>query len=217
MAENIRIEKITDMVHKGMVVADIGTDHAFLPILLVRNGISEKVYACDIARGPLQAADQNIRRAGYQDQITTILTDGLKDVPEDVSCVVIAGMGKTTAVGILERAMERLPVFQQIIVEVNRDTIAMRRWISDHGFTIADEMHVEDRGHDYVTIDFNTAPHEPYTLQEVVLGPVLMKQKSPAYLRYLQARKAKLEQIMSVSNNPKQDLIDELAVLRQFL
>lgn len=217
MAENIRIEKITDMVHKGMIVADIGTDHAFLPILLVRNGISEKVYACDIAQGPLQAAEKNIEKAGFQDQITTILTDGLAGVPEDVSCIVIAGMGKVTAVGILERSMDRLSAFEQIIVEVNRDTIPMRRWISEHGFTIADEMHVQDRGHDYVTIDFNTDPHEPYSEQEMILGPVLMKRKSPAYMKYLQARKDKLEHILSVSNHPKQDMMDELSVIRQFI
>lgn len=205
------------MVKKGMITADIGTDHAFLPIMLVENGTCEKVYACDVAKGPLQAAKANIAARGLSLTITTILTDGLCDVPEDTQCVVIAGMGYQTAKGILERAQARLDDLQQIIVEVNRDTVSMRRWISEHGYTIVNETYVYDRGHDYVTIDFNTQKHEPYSTQDLYLGPVLKKTGKDEYADFLKRRAEKIRYILSVSANGNPSLTEELSIIESFL
>lgn len=205
------------MVKKGMITADIGTDHAFLPIMLVENGTCEKVYACDVAKGPLQAAKANIAARGLSLTITTILTDGLCDVPEDTQCVVIAGMGYQTAKGILERAQARLDDLQQIIVEVNRDTVSMRRWISEHGYTIVNETYVYDRGHDYVTIDFNTQKHEPYSIQDLYLGPVLKKTGKDEYADFLKRRAEKIRYILSVSANGNPSLTEELSIIESFL
>lgn len=205
------------MVKKGMITADIGTDHAFLPIMLVENGTCEKVYACDVAKGPLQAAKANIAARGLSLTITTILTDGLCDVPEDTQCVVIAGMGYQTAKGILERAQARLDDLQQIIVEVNRDTVSMRRWISEHGYTIVNETYVYDRGHDYVTIDFNTQKHEPYSTQDLYLGPVLTKTGKDEYADFLKRRAEKIRYILSVSANGNPSLTEELSIIESFL
>lgn len=205
------------MVKKGMITADIGTDHAFLPIMLVENGTCEKVYACDVAKGPLQAAKANIAARGLSLTITTILTDGLCDVPEDTQCVVIAGMGYQTAKGILERAQARLDDLQQIIVEVNRDTVSMRRWISEHGYTIVNETYVYDRGHDYVTIDFNTQKHEPYSTQNLYLGPVLKKTGKDEYADFLKRRAEKIRYILSVSANGNPSLTEELSIIESFL
>lgn len=208
---NRRLEKIASMVQKGMITADIGTDHAFLPIMLVQEGICEKVYACDVAKGPLQAARDHIASAHLSSCITTILTDGLKDVPMDTKCVVIAGMGYQTARGILEREMKRLYDLKQIIVEVNRDTVSMRRWISDHGFTIVNETHVYDRGHDYVTIDFNTKPHAPYSLEDLIAGPILKSSKDEEYMAYMKRRADKISHILSVSDHDS--LKEELSII----
>lgn len=213
MKENLRLKKIAEMVQKGMIVADIGTDHAFLPVMLVRDGISSKVYACDIAKGPLKAAKETIENAGLTDNISTILCDGLNDVPEDVNCIVIAGMGFVTASGILERGIKRLDNMKQIIVEVNRDTVSMRRWISEHGFTITDEVYVNDRNHDYISISFNTSMHRPYSEEECILGPVLFSRKEKNYMEYLNRRICKIEHILSVSGNENELLKKELSIL----
>lgn len=214
MKENLRLKKIAEMVQKGMIVADIGTDHAFLPVMLVRDGISNKVYACDIAEGPLQAAKETIEKARLSDHISTILCDGLNDVPEDVNCIVIAGMGFVTASGILERGMDRLDSMKQIIVEVNRDTVSMRKWISAHGFTIMDEVYVNERNHDYVSISFNTSQHKPYSDEECILGPVLFSKNEKDYMEYLKRRICKIEHILSVSGNGNELLEKELSILR---
>lgn len=214
--KNIRIETIADMVKKSMVVADIGTDHAFLPVLLVKNHICEKCYACDISKGPLKSASANIQAAGLSDQIPVILSDGLEHVPSDANAIVIAGMGFQTAVHILENDLNRLEQFQQIIVEVNRDTISMRRWINNHHYTIDDERYVRERNHDYICLSFTTRYHLEYTDAELVLGPVFMQEYDPDYIAYLKRRKAKLEEIRKASNGHMphaSDINNEYAIL----
>ncbi len=218
--KNIRIEKIADMVRKGMIVADIGTDHAFLPVLLIRNKKCRKVYACDIGEGPLRAAEKTIAEAGMQDNIFPVLSDGFENVPEDANGCVIAGMGYLTAAAILEAAYPRLGKMKQILVEINRDTIQMRKWISDHNMRIDDEAYINDRGHDYVILSFTAKKAPSLTKRELFLGPVLMEQKDPAYIQYCAMRKKKIETILinSKGESDKADaLAEELVVLNEFL
>ena len=66
---NQRVLQIAEMIRAGMVVADIGTDHAQLPLWLLEHGKAEKAYACDVARGPLDMARKNIAARGYSEQI----------------------------------------------------------------------------------------------------------------------------------------------------
>ena len=101
-------------------------------------------------------------------------------------------------------------------MEVNRDTVSMRRWISDHGYTIVNETYVNDRGHDYVTIDFNTEKHEPYRIQDLVLGPVLKTEGKQEYAEFLKRRAEKIRHILSVSENGNPSLKEELSILDSF-
>lgn len=187
------------MVMKGVTAADIGTDHAFLPILLIQHHICSKVYACDVAEGPLCAAKENIQKAGLDNEIVTILSDGLHNVPEDADACIIAGMGCLNAVQILEAASHRIQNMKQIIVEVNRDTAKMREWISSHHYTIMDEIYVNERNHDYIVIAFLPQEHAQYTKEEILLGPVLMQRREPAYLDYCQRTRTKIDHILQQS------------------
>ncbi len=192
---NLRIEKIADMVNQGVIAADIGTDHAFLPILLIQKNKAEKVYACDISEGPLLAAQRNIARYGYTEKIPTILCNGFEGIPDDIECAVIAGMGYYTAAMILENAMGRLSKLKQIIVEVNRNTADMRRWISDHHFTIDQEVLITDRGFDYIAFSFHTAYHEPLSEEEILCGTELLR-KQEGYIDYCQRQIDQIEMIL---------------------
>ena len=191
-----RIEVLAEMVNEGAVVADIGTDHAFLPILLRRSGRAEKVYACDVRSGPLLAAKKNIEKAKVSG-IETILSDGFANVPADAKTAVIAGMGYFTAVKILEDASARLGDFDQIIVEVNREEERMRSWISEHCFTILDERCVYEKGFDYVCISFAALQHAPYSREEILLGPMLLKKKEAAFLAMCERKRQLILDILS--------------------
>ena len=104
---------------QGNFICDVGTDHAFLPIYLVQNRIAEKAIASDVRKGPLQAAEQNILKAGLSDKIQTILSDGLQNVPsEGLTDISIAGMGGETIIHILENCPFSLKNINLILKEI---------------------------------------------------------------------------------------------------
>ena len=202
---NVRMQKIAELVKKDSITADIGTDHAYLPVLLVEKGICRKVYACDIGEGPLKSAYETVHEHGLEENIELILSDGFDHVPDDIDCAVIAGMGYYTAAEILDKAAERLPSLKQIIVEVNRNVEMMRRWISDHHFTITNEIAVEDRGFDYIVIVFNTEYHETLTEEEILCGPVLKRNMDESYIRYVNRRIRMIDEILKVSRKEERN------------
>ena len=104
-----RLKCVASLVNKGARVADIGTDHAYLPIYLVQNGISNKVYACDVRKEPLRRAQLHIDEYGLSDKITTQLCDGLKGINKgDVDTVTICGMGGKLMKSILQAGIDKL-------------------------------------------------------------------------------------------------------------
>jgi len=197
-----RIRAIAQMVPDHAILADIGTDHGYLPILLAEAGTVQHAYACDVAEGPLQQAEANICAKGLTESIQTIRSNGLDQVPMDATCAVLAGMGYHTAVGILERAMERLDRLDLILVQINADVPMLRKWISDHHFTILKERTVEDRGKYYTAIGFNTAAHAPYTEAECYAGVPSAIEDREAYLASVKERIRKIEQILKQGGDP---------------
>ncbi|MCH3961209.1 MAG: class I SAM-dependent methyltransferase [Solobacterium sp.] len=220
---NIRLNEIAKMVKKGVRAADIGTDHALLPILLIQKKTCCKVYACDIAPGPLQAAKDNIAKAGLSSCIETILSDGLQNVPSDADACIIAGMGGMNAIEIMNHAGERIAQMKQIIIEANRDTYKVREWISEHQYTIEDEIYINDRHHDYTVISFASKRHDPYSREELILGPVLIKKKDPAYLLYCTKQEKKIEKIiggikqLKADGSGSEELQRDLMIYKEYL
>ena len=102
---NKRLELCAQMVRKGKRIADIGTDHAYLPVWLVRAGFASFALACDIKAEPLKAGELTIKKYHAEDMVKTRLCDGLRDVKEnEVDDIIIAGMGGETIVHILSDA-----------------------------------------------------------------------------------------------------------------
>ena len=190
-----RLQTIFDLLNEGMVVADIGTDHAFLPIELINSNKAKHVYACDVALGPLNIAKENIKQYGLSDKITTIKTDGIKDVPSECEAIVIAGMGYHTAKQILLDSYDKLKDYKQIIVQINNDVELLRQWISDNNFTIENERMVKVK-HFYTIIEFNTKYHEKYDEDSIMFGPKLLESKNKVFIEYLNYKLDKYNEIL---------------------
>jgi len=179
-----RLQTIFNIISDCDVLADIGTDHALLPIELIKEEKVKKVYAADIAIGPLENAKKNIKLNKMEDKIIPILSDGINDIPDDCDTVVVSGLGYHTCVDILQDNFERLYKFKQIVVQINKDSELLRRWISDHHFTIVDEEIVYE-GLYYQVIVFNTNFSDGYSDLEINLGPILMKKNSKLFKEFL--------------------------------
>ncbi len=209
-----RIDCIANMIKPVDVMADIGTDHAYLPILLVQTGRVKRAYACDVTKGPLSIAQEHIAQENLSQQIEAVLSDGFQHVPNDAQCAVIAGMGCHTILSILEAAMDRLPAFSQIVVQSNNDVPLLRQWISAHHFTIQEEAVVEEKGHDYIVIAFDCAPHEAYKEEELLLGPCLIQNPTEEFRAYCQRQRDKLDFIFS--KRPADQVDEELKKKREW-
>lgn len=215
---NQRIEQIAEMVKKSAVVADIGTDHALLPVRLIQNQTAEKVYACDNKEGPLKSAIHTIRNYQMDQKIIPILSDGFANVPDDTKTVVIAGMGYYTVESILENGRKRLPAFQQIVIQVNDNVSFLRKWISDHQYFIDDEKLIEDRSHSYIAISFTAHQGNRLSEEEIYLGPVLMRKKDPGYIQYCKRQKEIKSKLVSCKKDgdpAKNTMQKEIAMLEK--
>jgi len=212
-----RLKTLSKLVPEGTVACDIGTDHAYLPCELIKRGICQKVYACDIAKGPLKQAEKTISEAGCNAQIKTILCPGFSKVPEDANCMIIAGMGWKTIETILENDVVRLNQFDVIILQSNRDVHLLREWISSHHMTIIDEKVVEDAGKTYEIVCMTTQKHEHYSDLEIKYGPILLARRDQEFLEYLDRRILKNEQIASKVTDEikKAQLLNEAEEMKQ--
>lgn len=154
-----RLKCVASLVNKGARVADIGTDHAYLPIYLVQNGISNKVYACDVRKEPLRRAKLHIDEYGLSDKITTQLCDGLKGINKgDVDTVTICGMGGKLMKNILKAGIDKLGDNTQLVLSAQSELKDFRKYLLETGIDIKSEHMLLEDGKYYFIFDcvYNT-------------------------------------------------------------
>ena len=150
---DLRLAVAASFGRPGKRVADIGTDHASLPIFLVGNGVTDSALACDINIGPLNAAKRNIEAAGLSDKINTKLTDGREGIsdfkPEDIY---ILGMGGELIWRIIENSELPRNEGVRLILQPMTHAHDLRQGLYDNGFNIVDETLTRDRERVYQII-----------------------------------------------------------------
>lgn len=147
-----RLYTVSTLVPKGARVADIGTDHGHLPIYLINKEISPFCIACDIREKPLLSAKSNIEKTGTE-KIELRLGDGLNPVsPDEVDCIVIAGMGGEVISSIIEKADWLKDEKYTLVLQPMTSADALRRYLYENGFEIEREIAVRDAGRIYAVL-----------------------------------------------------------------
>jgi tRNA (adenine22-N1)-methyltransferase len=209
-----RLQKIVSLVH-GNVLADIGCDHAYIAINSVLSGKVNKAYACDIAEGPLNNARTMVDKAGVQDKVILRLQNGIENLPEDVDCIVIAGMGALTVIDILESGHSYLQKDCFLILSVHKDADKLRSFLSQNGYCIEKEYIVKEDGHFYpiVCCRYTTADQK-LDESEILYGKNVVKDDD--YKSFIHHEKTKWEAILSRMPDTKGDSIrNRLLILEQ--
>lgn len=153
MLNDKRLLKCADMVSGKGAVCDVGTDHAYLPVYLVKNDLCPYAVAGDIADGPLEAASATVNREGLSALISVVKSDGLRNIsPEGITDVVIAGMGAETISSIIEAA-PWLHNGVNLILQPMTKVPYMRRWLYDSGYEIIKEEAVCDGEYIYTVMN----------------------------------------------------------------
>ncbi len=148
-----RLSAVAAMVSDGGVFADCGTDHAYIPIYLIKNGISQRGYASDINKGPLNSAKTNIENEGLGDKIQTVLTDGLDGYNDTaITDIIIAGMGGELIMKIIDRSALVRTAKPYLILQPMSHEDKLRVYLNSHGFETSDERIVSEGDKLYVVI-----------------------------------------------------------------
>ena len=143
-----RLLAIANEIKKGSIVLDVGTDHAFLPIYLIKNKICKSVIASDISENALKGAESNIKKAKVKN-IKLVLSDGLNNIEDNYDTLVISGMGSRSIIKILNN--KKLP--SNIILSSQSDLYLLRSFMNKIGYKINKEIAVLDNKY-YVIINY---------------------------------------------------------------
>lgn len=144
-----RLQAVADLVPKGCHFADIGTDHAYLPVWLLQNGVVDRAIAGDIRQGPLDHARATAQRYGCTEQLSFRLSDGLGGLEaHEADCIAIAGMGGEAIISILSAApWTRENV--RLILQPQSNLPELRRWLTKNDYRIMQEQCLYEEGHWY--------------------------------------------------------------------
>ena len=167
-----RLEACASFVRAGRIPADIGTDHAYLPIWLVSSGKHPRAYASDINEEPVRLATANIARYGLTDKIITLIANGLEKIPpDDVDDIIIAGMGGDNTAEIIAAAEWLRAPRYRLILQPMSHTERLREYLYTHGFTILSERPVCEAKRVYTVISAEfPANSAPFTELDFYIG-----------------------------------------------
>ena len=181
-----RLKAVAKMITPGLPVADIGCDHAYLPIWLTQENVSPYVIACDINAGPVERARENIGDAELSENIDVRQGDGLSAIePGEVKSIVMAGMGGKLMIRILSEGEDVLREVSEIIMEPQSEVALLRHYLQDNGFRIISENMVCDDNKFYPLI--KAVPGQMNWDKEIYFryGKILLREENPVLHEFL--------------------------------
>lgn len=213
-----RLGTVASMVTRGNIAADVGTDHGYVAIYLVEQGISPAAFAMDINKGPLERAKEHIAEAKLEDKITLIQSDGMKGLEgHKVDTAVVAGMGGILICKILKES----PVMgglKELVLSPHSDVDKVRKCVMEQGFNITDEKMVEDYGKYYNIIKAEKSEDlEVYTDWDYKFGKLMFRNKDEVFYEYLQKLHKKYTDIIELLNKNESGVSKRNYELREML
>lgn len=196
-----RLELVASFVEPESRVADVGTDHGFIPIELVRRGTALKAIAMDVRPGPLMRAKEHIRQYGLEGQIEARLGDGVEGLGAgEADTVVIAGMGGQLVIHILENGRHLWKDVGHWILSPQSELDKVRRFLYGSGFELTREAMVEEDGKYYTVMDAvyggeRTKAGDELTETEYLYGPRLIEERDQMLMEFLRKEERQLLKI----------------------
>lgn len=171
-----RLKTIAEEIELGETVADIGTDHGFLPVFLWESGVCSKVIMTDISEGSLNKARENCRRLHPGTEFDFRLGGGIEVIGRgEVDCIVMAGMGGILMTEILGKDPAKAASYKKLILQPRNNIGALRHWLYDNGFSIKNEKLVRERK--YICEVLTAVPKEVAVTR--TLGPERIEYQYP--------------------------------------
>lgn len=179
-----RLRTVATFVKENTTLADIGSDHAYLPCFLVHEGVISKAIAGEVVKGPFESAQKQVISEGLQSNIDVRFGNGLEVITanDNVQTVTIAGMGGPLIASILETGKEKLTTVDTLILQPNVHAKAIREWAIQEQWKIDQEVILEEHDKIYEILVLVKGQMK-LSEKELLVGPILSKDKSPVYLK----------------------------------
>lgn len=224
-----RLIKIISHVDNCTSIADIGTDHGYIPIYLVKNKICQRAVASDINKGPIEKAITNVRFEGLSKEIKCVLAPGLKSVAKkEVNGVIIAGIGGNLTRDIILEDIEKVKLYDFLILQPAQNPEVLREYLYNNDFEIITEDLILDEGKFYelFKVKYNKNSEKINVTDELFyeISPVLLKNKHPLIEEYIKSKIERYENILSyikedtdLAKEKKESLKDKISKLREMI
>lgn len=201
-----RLALVASFVNEGSSLADIGTDHGYIPIELTRQGKVPKAIAMDVRKGPLERAREHIREYHLEERIETRLSDGAERLKAgEADTVVIAGMGGELVIHILEGGRHLWDEVGQWVLSPQSELDKVRTFLQENGFVITREDMVEEDGKYYTVMDVSRGVMEEMSQAERLYGVYLIRHKNPVLREFLKRERDQLLKIREQLNAQSTD------------
>ncbi|WP_078379672.1 tRNA (adenine(22)-N(1))-methyltransferase [Sutcliffiella halmapala] len=183
-----RLEAVSSFIPKNSILADIGSDHAYLPCYAYLKGLIERAVAGEVVEGPYQSAKEQVTKTELTAVIDVRKGNGLEVIsPNEVTCITIAGMGGTLIQSILENGKEKLEGVQTLILQPNIGAKKVREWLVANEWELVAEKILEDEGRIYEILvaerGDSEKPYEKKKAASLLLGPFLAKEKNAVFIQ----------------------------------
>ena len=204
-----RLACVASLVPAGARVADIGSDHAYLPAALVLDGKIDFAIAGEVVKGPYENAVREIKDHQLEGQVIPRLADGLAAIePADkVDTITIAGMGGSLIASILEKDKNKLTGIKRLVLQPNVGESQLREWLMNNYYQIMNEKIIEEDNHIYeiIVAEPSVVPFR-YSKFELDFGPFLLENKGPVFRKkwqeYLQREAHVIDQMQKAQQPP---------------
>jgi len=214
-----RLLAISHYIEPNDYIADIGSDHGYLPIYLALHHSLRGINASDNKRGPYRRLVNNVLEAGLQDKIVCQLANGLELLPIGVDTIIISGMGGEQIREILTKGAPKLSSIKKLILlphcQVKEVRLALHQW----GMAIQEEAIIEEGPHFYSLIVAKPGD-EKLRIDQAIFGPRLLEKPTPAMYKMWTQYAQKLQKIADERNLPanrQTEIQQELQLISLFL
>lgn len=182
---SMRLERVASYVPNDTILADIGSDHAYLPCFLGLRKVIKKGIAGEITDGPYLSAKEQVELDGLNDMIEVRKGDGLSVLhSNEAEVVTICGMGGSLITSILEKGKEKLGSAERLILQPNIGARNVRNWLLKEDWVLVEEEIIQEDGKIYEILVADRTGNQPYTKNkeaEILFGPFLLKKQNEAF------------------------------------
>ncbi len=224
---SLRLERVAAQVPAGARLADIGSDHAYLPVALMRRDAISTAVAGEVALTPFHAAQRTVRDNQLQSQISVRQANGLAAInaSDKITAISLCGMGGETIRDILDRGQAHLSGQERLILQPNGGEQPLRQWLMENHYRILfEEVLRENRFFYEIIVAERTGP-VTYSAEELYFGPLLLQSRSPMFLakwqRLLRERQKTLSQLtrarQAVPEQKVQDVARQIRLITELL